>query len=231
MLSSLSDAKESETYANRFGLALHLLLLPPYKAPPRPIPMKAQPALALAALYIIVASGTFAEKNENSSPSPTPSMEARQRPEAPAPPSPVSPPVARIVAKKPAPNASAEAATAHSSSDAIDESIEEAKRAHIRPASAPVEIEPAPPPPHPEKQPASPAAGLVWVPGHWRPVNGEWQWTPGEWRIPATPISVWIEAEYDSATSHWRPGYWQPDRSQPYEMDAPQIDQSNRVKF
>ena len=113
-----------------------------------------------------------------------------------------------------------------------DAAAEAAKAAHIRPASAPVATKTPPPAPREETKPPAPAQGLVWVPGHWAPAKGEWQWTAGTWSIPATPISVWIEARYDSETREWTPGYWQPDREQPYEEEeAPLIDQSNRVKF
>ncbi len=111
------------------------------------------------------------------------------------------------------------------------DSAEAAKEAHIRPASAPVAMKTPPPALRPETKPTAPAQGLVWVPGHWVAVKGEWHWTAGVWSVPATPISVWIEARYDAKTNEWTPGYWQPDREQPYDTEAPLVDQSNRVKF
>lgn len=82
----------------------------------------------------------------------------------------------------------------------------------------------APPPvPRPETKPPAPAAGYVWVPGHYMPVKGEWQWVAGEWGVPATPSSVWIDARYDAKVKYWTPGYWQPDRPTP-EPSAPTKD-------
>jgi len=43
------------------------------------------------------------------------------------------------------------------------------------------------------------------------PVKGVWRWVNGEWAVPATPISVWISANYDAKEKKWSPGYWQPD--------------------
>lgn len=108
---------------------------------------------------------------------------------------------------------------------------EEANRKHIRPPTAPVAIETAPPPARSEKKPAMKAPGLVWVPGHWAPVKGEWQWIAGEWDVPATPISVWIEPEYDAKAKQWNPGYWQPDREESYEQEKPQEEHTPTPKF
>jgi hypothetical protein len=52
---------------------------------------------------------------------------------------------------------------------------------------------------------------LVWVPGNYIPVKGEWRWVRGEWAVPAQPISVWIPSRYDPKEKKWSPGYWQPD--------------------
>lgn len=102
---------------------------------------------------------------------------------------------------------------------AASKELEEANRQHIRPARASQAVETPPPSPRAEEKPPMPTQGLVWVPGYWRPGKEGWKWTPGEWDVPATPISVWIEARYDAATKQWTPGYWQPDRDQPYEHE------------
>jgi hypothetical protein len=73
-----------------------------------------------------------------------------------------------------------------------------------------------PPPARAESRPPIPVAGYVWVPGHYMPVAGSWRWVQGEWAQPATPISVWIPARYDSSKKIWTPGYWQPDRPDGY---------------
>ena len=81
----------------------------------------------------------------------------------------------------------------------------------------------ATPPPalRPETKPAAPAGNYVWVPGHYVPLNDEWRWVAGEWGVPATPSSVWIEAQYDPKTKSWSPGYWHPDRPDPAEPTSP----------
>ena len=88
-------------------------------------------------------------------------------------------------------------------------------------ATKPVEpriVIPTPPPPaRPETVPTAGKPGHVWVPGHYVPLDGQWRWVAGEWGVPATPISVWVEARYDTKTKTWTPGYWQPDRPDPPE--------------
>jgi hypothetical protein len=78
-----------------------------------------------------------------------------------------------------------------------------------------------PPPPRAESKPAPPPGNYVWVPGHHVPIKDEWRWVAGEWGVPATPASVWIEAQYDPKTQSWSPGYWQPDRPDSYETPPP----------
>ena len=114
---------------------------------------------------------------------------------------------------------------------ATSEAIEEANKEHIRPASERYKMETPPPPLRAEKKPPMPAPGLVWVPGHWVPVKGEWEWTPGEWGVPATPISVWIDAKYDPKTKQWHACYWQPDRPSPHRPDPPDQDATPVPKF
>jgi hypothetical protein len=116
---------------------------------------------------------------------------------------------------------------------AASKAIEEANKEHIEPTKDRFTMETPPPPLRPEKKPPIPAAGMVWVPGHWAPNKGEWQWREGRWGIPATPISVWIDAKYDPKTKLWSPGYWQPDRVAPEQPEAPRTseDQPAPAKF
>lgn len=114
---------------------------------------------------------------------------------------------------------------------AAKKAAEEANRAHIRPANGPFTMETPPPPPRLETKPPAPAAGYVWIPGHWTPVNGQWRWTPGEWGEPPTAASVWIESKYDSKTKQWTAGYWQPDRPGGYEPDVLEKEPAPAVKF
>jgi hypothetical protein len=93
-----------------------------------------------------------------------------------------------------------------------DQERAEARRRHIR-REGPIVAVP-PPSPRVETKLAAPGNNYVWKPGHWTPVQGEWQWTPGEWAVPPTPISVWIEGTYDGKTRRWSPGYWEPDTIQ-----------------
>lgn len=99
--------------------------------------------------------------------------------------------------------------------------IDAANKEHLRPSRDRHKMETPPPALRSETKPPMPAQGMVWVPGHWIPVKGEWQWTAGHWGIPATPISVWIDAKYDPKTKQWSPGYWQPDRVTPEQPEVP----------
>ncbi len=115
---------------------------------------------------------------------------------------------------------------------AASQVAEKAKREHILPASGPVMMETPPPSLRVETKAPAPAAGYVWIPGHWKPVKGEWEWTPGEWGIPPTAVSVWIDGKYDSKTNQWSAGYWQPDRPQSYEQpEVPQKHPPLPAKF
>lgn len=86
------------------------------------------------------------------------------------------------------------------------------------------EMDTPPPAPRTETKPAAPAAGQVWVPGHYMPVEHQWRWVRGEWAVPATPISVWIPARYDEKEKKWTPGYWQPDAPAQTVTEAPKKD-------
>ena len=114
---------------------------------------------------------------------------------------------------------------------ATSKALEEANKNHIRPAREGVRMETEPPAVRSEEKPPIPAQGMVWVAGHWRPVDGKWEWRRGEWGIPATPISVWIEPKYDPKTKQWIAGYWQPDREQPYERETEEKEQPATAKF
>jgi hypothetical protein len=111
-----------------------------------------------------------------------------------------------------------------------DEQRAEARRSHIQPLD-PLRMTVPPPPRREETKPAQPAANYVWKPGHWAPVNGEWQWTPGEWALPPTRISVWIESKYDPQDQRWTPGYWQPDTIAPTESETPSSDSTRARKL
>jgi hypothetical protein len=97
--------------------------------------------------------------------------------------------------------------------------VKDTARAKATTPTTPAKIVMATPPPprRAETTPTTPKPGYVWVPGNYVPVDGEWRWVAGEWGVPATPVSVWIEARYDPATKTWTPGYWQPDRPDPVE--------------
>ena len=111
------------------------------------------------------------------------------------------------------------------------EITDQAKREHIVPGGDLHRMETPPPAARKETRPKSPEPGLVWVPGHWRPVQGEWTWVNGEWGFPPTPVSVWIEPKYDPVTKQWSAGYWQPDREEPYVEESSQDDPLPIVKF
>ena len=114
---------------------------------------------------------------------------------------------------------------------AASKAIEAANEEHIEPVRDRFTMETPPPPARAEKKPSIPASGMVWVPGHWVPVKGEWQWRPGEWGVPATPISVWIDAKYDPKTKQWSQGYWQPDRPAPHQPEPVEKETTPTAKF
>jgi hypothetical protein len=128
-------------------------------------------------------------------------------------------------------SAKPQASASTSSELAASEALEEANEEHIKESRTFLTVDTPPPAPRTETKPPSPASDLVWVPGHWIPVKGEWQWKRGEWGFPATPVSVWIEAKYDPKTKHWTAGYWQPDKPSPPEPAGKQADQPPPQKF
>lgn len=78
-----------------------------------------------------------------------------------------------------------------------------------------------PPTPRAESKPPAPGTDLVWVDGHYMPVEKEWRWVTGAWAKPATPISVWIPSRYNEKEKKWFPGYWEPDRLPPTPTESP----------
>ncbi|HEX2855552.1 MAG TPA: hypothetical protein VHO24_20115 [Opitutaceae bacterium] len=166
--------------------------------------MKTKSSLVIAACCCLLTAVVAAE-NES----------AKERPAASRPAATSTPVPSSAEKEKPA-----DSAAKLSPALAASRANEEAKRAHILPASGPFKMETPPPAPRTETKPPTPVAGYVWMPGHWAPVKGQWQWTPGEWGNPPTAASVWIEGKYDPKTKEWTAGYWQPDRAQSYEPDV-----------
>lgn len=68
-----------------------------------------------------------------------------------------------------------------------------------------------PPAPLTESKSPAPKSELVWVEGHYMPVEKQWRWVMGVWAVPATSISVWIPGRYDQKVKTWYPGYWEPE--------------------
>jgi hypothetical protein len=194
--------------------------------------MKTKSPLAIVGLFALFASDVWSTDSQGkpaSAAQPAASKAVAPGSAARSSPTPVRPLVEneRPATAKPVPREKLPAELAAS------KAIEEANRNHVEPTRDRFTMENPPPPPRAEKKPPIPAPGMVWVPGHWMPVKGEWQWTPGSWGIPATPISVWIDAKYDPKTKLWSPGYWQPDRVAPEQPEtaAPNEDQPTPTKF
>ena len=185
--------------------------------------MKIKSSLLIAGLCSLV--GSFSSAAEPARPSTTPEPPAAKRPESP----PTAP--AAVDSSKRTEKASAPVKKETLPSLAESKAIETAKREHVRPENEQVKMDTPPPPARSEKKPAATSAGMVWVPGHWTPVKGEWYWVAGEWGVPATPVSVWIEASYDAKTKQWSPGYWQPDRLQPDETERSEKESAPPQKF
>ena len=191
--------------------------------------MKMKSSLVIVGVCgVFAASGWSADETKQSRAPTAP----KAKPDAPASSSSSTTPAAEPAKKTERPSATVAPKTEKiPPGPATSEAIEDANEEHIRPASERHKMETPPPPLRAEKKPPMPAPGLVWVPGHWAPVKGEWQWTPGEWGVPATPISVWIDAKYDSKTKQWHAGYWQPDRPSPHRPDPPERDTTPIPKF
>lgn len=104
-----------------------------------------------------------------------------------------------------------------------DKGGDEGKPSEPQPLPSVFSMESPPPAPKTEGKPLAPGPDLVWVDGHYMPVENQWRWVTGAWAKPATPISVWIPARYDEKTKKWYPGYWEPDRvtAPPTESSAP----------
>lgn len=191
--------------------------------------MKMKTSLVIVGLCGLVASTGWSADENRKSPAPA---DSKAKPVAPASSSPSGTPAAEPAAQKAKTSPSEATQPGKLPSElAASKAVEEANKEHIRPASERFKMETPPPAPRAEKKPPMPAPGMVWVPGHWASVKGEWQWTPGEWGIPATPISVWIDAKYDPKTKQWHAGYWQPDRPSPHRPDPPERDTTPVPKF
>ena len=55
-----------------------------------------------------------------------------------------------------------------------------------------------------------PAAGLVWLPGHWLWQGNEWIWSAGRWESPPRATAVWETGRWIERFHAWawRPGRW-----------------------
>jgi hypothetical protein len=192
--------------------------------------MKKKSSLVTAGLFILLAAGAVAERSATKSEPAAPIRETQSIPSTPSSPKTAVPAKGDTGKEKRSPVQS-ESTIPASSELAASEALKKANEEHIRESRTFLIVDTPPPPPRAEKKPPSPASDLVWVPGHWIPVKGEWQWRRGEWGFPATPVSVWIEARYDAKTKHWTAGYWQPDKPSPPEPASTQNDQPPAQKF
>jgi hypothetical protein len=168
--------------------------------------MRTKMPLVIAALCGWLASSASAEHaaKNSSTPAPSPAVKAAVQDEK----------------TQPAPIPKAGSTVPPSSELAASLEVEEANKEHIKESRTFLTVDTPPPAPREEKKPPAPAAGLVWVAGHWLPVKGDWQWKSGEWGFPATPVSVWIESKYDPKTKRWTAGYWQPDKPSPEPVSS-----------
>lgn len=191
--------------------------------------MKKKFTLVTAGLFALLASIAAAEKSSTKSEPATPARESQ--PGSPAVTTSTTAAPAKTNADKEKRSSSKTEALPASSELAASEALEAANEEHIQESRTFLTVDTPPPPPRPETKPPSPASDLVWVPGHWIPVKGEWQWKRGEWGFPATPVSVWIEAKYDAKTKRWTAGYWQPDKLPSPEPTNTPKDQPPAQKF
>lgn len=195
--------------------------------------MKTKTSLVIAAIYCLHAWAIASETGSPQSPPTGPSAEAPTNPVA-APSSdsrPAAAPADSTSQKEKPAAGTTDSPAKLSPALAAKRAAEEAKRAHILPASGPFKMETPPPAPRAETKTPPPAAGYTWMPGHWMPVKGEWKWMPGEWGVPPTAASVWIEGKYDSKTKEWTAGYWQPDRAESYEPNVLEKESATPPKY
>ena len=68
-----------------------------------------------------------------------------------------------------------------------------------------------PPPTTVEVIPDSPGEGYVWVGGHWRWENDDFQWVKGSWEKPPAKTTEWIPGRWDYDRRGWFyiKGRWQ----------------------
>lgn len=57
----------------------------------------------------------------------------------------------------------------------------------------------------------APSPQHVWVPGHWRWMEGSYVWVAGDWHLPPVPGAAWIAPQWQPQGSGYvlRDGYWQ----------------------
>ncbi|MEO7597549.1 MAG: YXWGXW repeat-containing protein [Opitutus sp.] len=196
--------------------------------------MKPKSSLLATGMLLLATSATFAapttEKGKSESASKSSAAHSSAAPAE----SPRSADSTQSKAKAATPTPAEKGSTVKPSSElAASLALEEANKEHIRSPRTPLLVATPPPAARAEKKTPSPSPGLVWVPGHWVPFQGEWHWNAGEWGFPATPISVWIEPTYDAKTKTWTAGYWQPDREVPYDTETrrPDEDRPPTPKF
>ena len=72
-------------------------------------------------------------------------------------------------------------------------------------------VAPGPPPPPPyETITAPPAAGYIWVPGHWYYRSTGWVWAAGYWNLAPYSGAVWVPGHWVWRAYGWVwvPGHW-----------------------
>ena len=73
-----------------------------------------------------------------------------------------------------------------------------------------VRVAVAPPPLRVEAQPPAPAAGNVWIPGHWIWRGTQHEWVSGHWVVPPEGGLVWEPARWVADGGQWSfyEGHW-----------------------
>lgn len=75
----------------------------------------------------------------------------------------------------------------------------------------------------PEEQPS---AQHVWVPGHWRWLDGNYSWVSAHWELPPVPGAVWVEPRWEAKANGYVlvEGFWQDAQPAPAAAPAAQQD-------
>ena len=74
----------------------------------------------------------------------------------------------------------------------------------VAPAPAPVVVAAVqPPPPQVETVPPAPAADMIWTPGYWNFVNGQYVWVAGRYE-PAKIGYVWTPNRWEHVNGRWQ---------------------------